>query len=334
MNSSERVPLRERETATPTRVDRPRLKLKWLAAAAVAVIAVISLGLWSAYTPAGFKPAAPTGFRDCPDCPLMVAMPAGVFDRGSPKSEQPRRTNENPVITVRIFKPYAIGAFEITRADWAIYAKDTGYAAATTCVLHHGSQQAYPAGDAWRNPGIQQTEQDPVVCVSWQEARAYADWLSKRTGQVYRLPTESEWEYAARAGTKSPYGWGDALGTNRANCRGCGSRWDNVSTAPVGSFPPNRAGLHDMAGNVWEMVEDCYLENLYTAPVYGNAARVTGCQNATLRGGSWDVEPLFVRSAARAAIPMTARMSYVGFRLVREIDPADSAIVIPQWRNS
>ena len=127
----------------------------------------------------------------------------------------------------------------------------------------------------------------PVINVSWKDAQSYVRWLSQRTGHRYSLPSESEWEYVARAGTDTRYSWGDEIGRNRANCDGCGSRWDDEQTAPVGSFSPNAWGVHDMHGNVWEWVEDCWNDSYVGAPSDGSAWESGECGYRVLRGGSW-----------------------------------------------
>jgi formylglycine-generating enzyme required for sulfatase activity len=167
----------------------------------------------------------------------------------------------------------------------------------------------------WRNPGFAQTDDHPVVCVSWNDAMAYVDWLNKQTGQMYRLPTEAEWEYADRAGTQTAYWWGVTPGSNRANCDGCGSRWDNKQTAPVGSFSANPFGLYDMAGNVWEWTCSEY------DPNYGGKELSCTCSETSgpcvLRGGSWSSVPRRLRGAAR--LWFNSRGGYLGggFRLAR-----------------
>ena len=130
-----------------------------------------------------------------------------------------------------------------------------------------------------------------MINVSWEDAQSYVTWLSRETGESYRLPSESEWEYAARAGTATKYSWGNEIGVNRANCDGCGSRWDNQRTAPVGSFAPNGFGLYDMHGNVWEWVEDCWNGSYAGAPSDGGAWRSGDCAKRVLRGGSWGGNP-------------------------------------------
>ena len=157
--------------------------------------------------------------------------------------------------------------------------------------------------------------------VSWRDAKGYVRWLSEKTGEEYRLLSEPEWEYAARAGTGTRYWWGDEVGWNRANCHGCGSRWDGERTAPVGSFPPNGFGLHDVHGNVGEWVEDC-LNAGYEGALKDGCARESGdCRRRMLRGGSWFSRPWSLRSADRYGSTTGLRIGYVGFRVARTLAP-------------
>ena len=178
-------------------------------------------------------------------------------------------------------------------------------------------------------------ERQPATQISYRSAEAYAVWLSEETGHSYRLPSESEWEYAARAGTETTWSWGNRIGSGRANCAGCGGRWDGESPAPVGSFAPNPWGLHDMHGNVWEMVQDCHHRGsgFNDAPADGSpqlqprrglfGRRVVGedgrCKERVLRGGTYALPPEGVQSAARAGYPLHMISSYTGFRVVREM---------------
>ena len=161
----------------------------------------------------------------------------------------------------------------------------------------------------------------PVIDVSWEDAAAFADWLSGETGEAYRLPSEAEWEYAARAGATTSYGWGPFIGHNRANCEGCGSRWDASRTAPVGSFAANPWGLHDMHGNVWEWVADCRHADYRGAPTDGSAwTRGGDCGLRMLRGGSWYSFGLILRTAFRLWGGADVRDPYIGIRLARSLD--------------
>ena len=161
----------------------------------------------------------------------------------------------------------------------------------------------------------------PVINVSWDDAQQYAAWFSKMTGQPYRLLTEAEWEYAARAGSTTVYYWGDEIGNGNANCNGCGSQWDNRQTSPVGSFKPNAFGLYDMTGNVWQWVQDCYHDDYKGAPTDGSGWTSGDCSRRVVRGGSWGGNPRGRRSATRDASSSDYRSDNVGFRVGRTLVP-------------
>ena len=241
-------------------------------------------------------------FRDCPDCPELVVVPAGSYEMGSPSGEESRYDDEGPVHRVRISEPFAVGVYEVTFREW------------DACRRAGGCSHA--PGDAGWGRG-----ERPVIDVSWEDARAYVRWLSRETGLEYRLLSESEWEYVARAGTTSRYWWGDGVGRNRANCAGCGSRWDDDRTAPVGSFASNAFGLHDVHGNVWEWVEDCWHGSYQGAPSDGSAWTSGGdCGRPVLRGGSWLSNPGLLRSAIRIRYSAGSRSGNIGFRVARTLD--------------
>ena len=253
---------------------------------------------------AGEQPLKPgqSSFKDCAnDCPEMVVIPAGSFTMGSPEAEPGRQLTEAPQHNVTIGKPFAVSKFQVTFAEW-----DT-CGAHGDCILH--------VDDRGWGRGRQ-----PVINVSWVDAQRYVAWLSKTTGKIYRLLTEAEYEYAARAGTQTVFPWGDAVGKNNANCAGCGSRWDVSQTAPVGSFAPNQFGLYDMVGNVWEWVEDCVNEDYSHAPVDGSAWMTGDCGHHRLRGGSWASFVDEIRSANRARSATSDRISIIGFRIARTLD--------------
>ena len=236
--------------------------------------------------------------------PEMVVLPTGRFLMGSKGYERDRYDDEGPVRMVTIVRPIAMGRYETTFADYDRFARATG--------------RDLPEDRGWGDRANR-----PVIYVSQKDAQAYAAWLSEETGNTYRLPSEAEWEYAARAGTSTRYSWGDEIGRNRANCYDCGSKWDNKQTAPVGSFAANAFGLHDLHGNVWEWVKDCWHENYKGAPSDGSA-RTTGCDGrsqAVLRGGSWGNPPQGLRSARHNWTAPSARNIFIGFRLVRDINP-------------
>jgi formylglycine-generating enzyme required for sulfatase activity len=241
-------------------------------------------------------------FKECAkDCPEMVVIPAGEFTMGSPASEQGRNDSEEPQHRVVFAKPLAVARFEVTFDDW------------DACVAH---------GDCARvSDGGYGRGRQPVINVTWYDAQQYAAWLSRMTGKPYRLLSEAEFEYAARAGTLTAYPWGDEIGKNNANCAGCDSKWDNRQPSPVGSFAVNRFGLYDMHGNVMQWVEDCYHDSYKGAPSDGSAWIARDCALRVLRGGLWDGDPQYVRSAFRYSLTPDDRDSVLGFRLARTLTP-------------
>jgi formylglycine-generating enzyme required for sulfatase activity len=246
------------------------------------------------------KPGQP--FRECAkDFPEMIVIPADSFTMGSPTTEKDRFANEGPQHLVTIAKPFAVSKFEVTFADW------------DACVSVRGCPQV---GDSKFGRGP-----NPVINVSWEEAQQYGAWLSKMTGKPYRLLTEAEWEYAARARTQTAYFWGDEIGKDNANCTACGGRWDGRQTSPVGSFAPNAFGLYDMAGNVWEYVQDCYHRDYDGAPTDGSAWTIGDCSRHVIRGGSWNADPRQLRSANRSLYSTEYRGHGFGFRLGRALTP-------------
>ena len=271
-------------------------------------------------------------FRDCPDCPELVSVPAGSFRMGSAANEIGRAAHEGPQRTVKVPR-FALGKYEITRGQFAAFVKATGYSASGGCwywlVIWH-----FDRNRSWKKPGWAQTDEHPVSCINWEDARAYTLWLSQKTGHNYRLPTEAEWEYAARAGTESPRFWGH----NPRNACKYGNVYDRTSsakyrapwahhdcedgyaeTAPVGKFQANAFGLHDMLGNAPEWVTDCWRGNYKNAPTDGAAFTNSDCKKRTIRGGSWAHWPDLVRSATREHDEPYDREIKYGFRVVREL---------------
>lgn len=249
-------------------------------------------------------PTGPRVFRDCAECPEMAVIPKGEFVMGSPPGEKDRDNDEGPQRKVTIGYSLAVGRYEVTFAEWE------------ACVTGGGCTGNKTQSDQGWGRGAR-----PVINVDWEDAQAYVAWLSKRTGQTYRLLSEAEWEYAARAGTTTRYWWGDDIGRNNANCAGCGSQWDNKQTAPAGSFKANPFGLHDMHGNVWEWVEDCYSSTYIGAPSEGSARTGGRCTSRVLRGSSWGSYPGYLRSAYRNGSTAGSRYSNIGFRVARTITP-------------
>lgn len=226
-------------------------------------------------------------FRDCDACPLMKKIPAGAFLMGSPPGESGRNAYEGPQREVAV-NAFAIGVYEVTNAEWALCAADNA------CRARRGD-----AGDL------------PALGVSWRDADAYATWLSRKTGRKYRLPTEAEWEYAARAGTSSAYWWGDAFDRSRVPTR---------SASEVGAFAPNAFGLYDVLGNAREWVADCYVNNYANAPTDGAAVSDGDCAKRVVRGGAWSSAPADMRVANRSRIDLGVTANYMGVRLAADLE--------------
>ncbi|MEY9234055.1 formylglycine-generating enzyme required for sulfatase activity [Bradyrhizobium japonicum] len=239
-------------------------------------------------------------FKECSkDCPEMIVIPAGSFMMGSPPTENDGRDYERPQHIVTIAQPFAVSMLELTFDEW------------DTCVTYGNCSRG--VSDSGFGRGKQ-----PVINVTFDDAHRYAAWLSQITGKTYRLLTEAEYEYAARAGTRTIYPWGDDIGKNNANCNGCGSKWDGRGTAPAGSFAPNGFGLFDMVGNVWEWLEDCFHDNYDGAPADGKAWIEEGdCKRRMVRGGPWDGTPNDLRSSNRNWSTTGNRYFALGFRIVR-----------------
>ena len=237
--------------------------------------------------------------QDCPQCPQMVYIPTGSFRMGDISGGG--QSDEKPVHRVSV-KAFLMSATEVTFAQW------DACAAAGGC--------SYKPSDSGWGRGSR-----PVINVSWEDiTKQYIPWLNKKTGEQYRLPSEAEWEYAARAGSETKYSWGNSIGNNKVNCDGCGSRWDNSQTAPVGSFAANAFGLYDMHGNVWEWTQDCRNGSYKDAPSDGTAWLSGNCGRRVLRGGSWISDPVNLRSADRSYITTGIRNNNYGFRLARTLD--------------
>ena len=238
-------------------------------------------------------------FRDCPNCPEMVVIPPGSFLMGSPAGETGRSDYEGPQRQVRIGYSFAAGKYEVTWAEYDRCVSDGGCAAATDDGFGKGPR--------------------PVTNVNWVEAYNYTAWLTRKTGRIYRLLTEAEWEYAARGGASTAYSWGPEIGKGRAACNGCGSQWDNKSTAPVGIFQPNAYGLYDMHGNVLQWVQDCYEKYTAGQPLDGGAYTKGSCFAHVGRGGSWSSYPQFLRSASRSGFEVMISNDHFGFRVARTL---------------
>ncbi len=247
------------------------------------------------------KPGDP--FKECSDCPEMIVAPAGRFTMGSPAGQG--GDSERPAHEVTIAKPFAVAKFALTFDEW------DGCAA-------HGDCNPHVSDKKWGRG------RRPTINVSWDDAQTYVKWLSRITGKDYRLLSEAEYEYAARAGTETKYPWGDDIkldGKPMANCDGCGGEWGSKQTAPVGSFPANAFGLYDMVGNVWEWTEDCWHEHYDGAPTDGSPWTSGDCDTPVVRGGSWSLFPDNLRSALRSGADSDLRADSLGFRVARTLTP-------------
>jgi sulfatase modifying factor 1 len=288
--------------------------------------------------------SAGESFQDFPGGPEMIVIPPGEFLMGSPVSEalangltEAETANERPQRMIRFEHPFAFGKFEVTRAQYAAFVEDSGYKGGDSCRGLHDATMSHEetervsgpvhhvpiAGRSWRDPGFPQGDDEPVVCVSWTDAQEYVAWLSSKSGRRYRLPSEAEWEYVARAGTSTARFWGD----DPNSACGYGNFRDvtlaefygipeqapemfentffhctdgHVWTAPVGSGRPNPFGVYDILGNAAEWVEDCYTSSYSDGPTDGSAYRIETCDRRIVRGGTWGSIPRDVRSAARA----------------------------------
>jgi formylglycine-generating enzyme required for sulfatase activity len=251
-------------------------------------------------------------FRDCKECPEMVIVPTGSFTRQDESREVSitKKGNEQiinlfdyqkegPTYLVNIEKPFAVGKFSVTFDEWNV------------CVKQGGCD-GYEPKNSWNNGRM------PVVYVNWQDAQNYVQWLSKKTGKQYRLLSEAEWEYAARARTTTSRYWGEEMGVDHANC--CATKWDDTKLAPVGSFEPNGFGLHDMLGHVWQWTQDCWHEDYKGAPVNGSAWVENGtCSKRTVRGANYQSILSIIRVDYRFNVDTSRRGYDGGFRVARTL---------------
>ena len=317
---------------------------------------------------AQIAPPAPR-FRDCPDCPEMVVVPAGEFLMGSTEEEtkrvlaaMPSEAGSYPLLTlfgqntnqvaarrlpteypqrkVTITKPFALGLYPVTQGEFAAFVRETSYRTGP-CWLWGARRVGTTASDAWASPNFEQTDPDPVVCVTWQDAMAYVRWLNRKAGLAgpdgnhgpYRLPSEAEWEYAARAGTHTAYWWGDDVGVGHALCNRCNDNGPGHVQLPsanhfpvvprgtlsVGSFPPNPFGLYAVLGDIEQWTDDCWVANHDGAPADGTARQTGDCSQHVVKGGSWHSRSWTIRSAFRNASTKQATNA-IGFRLEKALD--------------
>lgn len=301
----------------------------------------VSQPLTAAATAQGPRPGQ--AVKDCAACPELVLLPTGSFVMGSPDGEKDRDGDEGPTRSVRIDRTIAVGRNEVTRGEFWQFVTAAGYKTeaekAQGCAAWDGKEWKYDAARYWRNPGFEQGDDHPVVCVSWNDAQAYLRWLNTQVpGRNYRLLSEAEWEYAARAGQgASRFPWGDdpdysemcrfsngADETAKKKIPGAGgwlvSKCSDAYayTAPISTLQPNAFGLYHMHGNAWEWVQDQYSENYQGAPTDGRAWEIGGdASRRVLRGGSWGYNPRYLRSAYRSRGAPDIRDGNSGFRVAR-----------------
>ncbi len=290
------------------------------------IAAVVTVFLLMAAAPAD------RSFTECPECSEMIAIPAGKFLMGSPAHEPGRFDSEGPqhVVTVRAF---AMARYPVTSQQFLAFLNATGYQ----------PQPCNPLlGLGWKqlHRGLAATPTDveppkwPAVCLDWKDAERFIAWINERARAAHpalgsrgpsRLPSEAEWEYAARAGTNTTRWWGNDVGGGHANCNGCGSPWDDRLLGPVDGFDANGFGLAGMLGNAWEWTADCWHPSYVNAPTDGHAWNDSYCIRHAIRGGAWNNVPIFVRSAARVgaaedgAEPDYDYSTLTGFRLARDL---------------
>ncbi len=276
----------------------------------------------------GAQEAAAT-FKDCDVCPEMIALPAGSFMMGSPDDERGRERVEGSPRRIVIARRFALGRLEVTVEQFAAFVAETGTNVASACHKFDAKIARFAQAEgSFRQPGFDVTESHPVVCVSWHEAQAYAAWLGRRTGKAYRLPSEAEWEYAARAGTTTSYNFGEDEGRLCEHARfadlgsqfpwrgACRSEQTGHGPVHVGAFKPNAWGFFDMHGNAWEWAADCWTSDPSEIPSDASAfTREGACETGVVRGGGWAAAYRRVRSAQRLPVVATSRYHHMGLRV-------------------
>ena len=273
-------------------------------------------------------------FKECPDCPAMVGIPAGGFVMGSPKSEPGRFDAEGPQHHVQL-RAFALAKYDVTSDEFLTFLRESAYKPEPCNPMLNLAWQSPGGGKAY-SPSPAQIEPPrwPAVCLDWKDAHAYIAWLNgkarrerpqlgARAAGPYRLPSEAEWEYAARGGTTAARWWGEELGHDNANCNGCGSDFDYHTLADVDSFASNPFGLYGMLGNAWQWTEDCWHQSYIGAPADGSAWMKGTCDRHVIRGGAWNNLPAFVRSAVRSGAGPDGKdydySSLAGFRVARDL---------------
>ncbi len=307
----------------------------------VALLLVILAG------PALAQQATDGALADCDGCPVLALVPPGAFSMGTAPdaAEVDPSSGETPPVPISITKPFYVSAREITVAEFRRFVADSGYEPPLGCRVWLDKQWVEERDRSWRDPGFAgaPTDGEPVVCVNWVDARAYAEWLSAKSGRRYRLPSEAEWEYVARGGTSFPRFWGAtdsredtvlSLACDYANVYDATAAvvyelpWPNAhctdgaaGVTATGQFKPNAFGAYDVIGNVREWLQDCYTASYHGRPRDGRAwTWQGGCELKSVRGGSWASRPSEARAAARDAERSTLRQADLGFRVARDYD--------------
>jgi formylglycine-generating enzyme required for sulfatase activity len=265
-------------------------------------------------------------FRDCPDCPEMVVVPAGSFVMGASANEEVffNGQREDRVL-VNIASPFAVGRFAVTRGEFAVFVAAAGHTTNSRCYDLSSSEPTPRADRDWRSPGFSQTDRHPVVCVNWNDAKAYVAWLASYTGKRYRLLTETEREYVTRAGSVTAFWWGANISTDQANYDGSISYGGGAigvgrkTTVPVDSFLPNPWGLYNVHGNAWDWTEDCWNSANAGNPGDGSPRLTGDCSLRVIRGAGWNNAPHTLRSARRDKEAVNARVSRMSFRVARTL---------------
>ncbi len=298
-------------------------------------------------SPAWAQSSAASEATDCDVCPALAVVPPGLFAMGSAPDavELDGATGESPAVMLSFTRPFLVSKREITVGEFRRFVEATGAAPAAGCRVWLGRQWTQERDRSWLDPGfaLPPRDDEPVVCVSWEDARAYAAWLAERSGKRYRLPSEAEWEYVARGGTSFPRYWGErdsredlvlALACDHANVYDASAvdalrlPWPNArcndraaTLAPVAQYKPNAFGVFDIIGNAREWVMDCYTESYLGRPEDGRAwTWQGGCERKGVRGGSWASRPRDARAPARGAESTEHRQSDLGFRVARDYE--------------
>ena len=282
-------------------------------------------------------------FRDCDACPEMVVIPPGKFLIGSPAEEAGRQPDEGPQTEINFIRPFAVGRYEVTRAQYRAFLASTGHKVSGGCITDRRKPGTWASDEetSFDDPGYEQAEYHPAACLSWNDANAYVTWLNSKTDGGYRLLSESEWEYVARAGSTAAYPWGasindgckfangydEAILARKGNLyaseavayAGCSDGF--VNTAPVGSFKPNAFGVYDMIGNMGEWIADCATAT-YAGMKNDGTSQGGDCAKRMVRGGSWGTQPRQLRSAERMRYSPTDIDDSIGIRVAKTLTAA------------